>query len=51
MSNVKTCFIGWHVLQEACITGEYVVVVVISFIRMCYGKTCLIGGYVLWADM
>ena len=39
--DIRTGFIGWHVMQEVCITGRHVVVVVMSFMRS-YVK----GGYV-----
>ena len=48
MSNIRTGFIGWHVMQEGmyywktCGSGGHV-----FHESMCYGRTCLVGGHVL----
>ena len=35
------------ICRRACITGKHVLVMILPFMRMCYGRTCVVDGQVL----
>ena len=44
---MRTDCIGWHVMLKGMHYWKTCGSDGMSFMRMCYGRTCLVGGYVL----